>query len=914
MSKRGSVLSLVAVLCFLVGPAPVSGQWVKDGTPVCTMVGAQSVPKVISDQAGGVVIAWLDYRSGETYDIYVSRIDRQGNAVWSPSGIPVCTAPDDQTNIAMIPDGTGGAIIAWDDYRNGAYGNQDIFAQRVNGNGAMQWAANGVAICTAAGDQYGSSLISDGEGGAIISWNDGRSGNVDIYAQRISGAGEVRWATDGVGVCTQSGNQTGAQMVPDGSLGALIVWEDNRGSDGDIYAQRMDPNGHGLWTADGIPICTAVNNQYYPQMTDIYGGAILVWVDERDGFQDLYTQKMDTNGNLWWDYNGKLVCPGMSPKGGPAIVTDQAEGAIIAWVDYRAEDGNGETYAQRFDSFGNPRWDVYGELVFHTYGETIHRMISDGSGGAILTLDAYYDMQWSSDIYAQKIDANGKLQWGPRGVAVCAAHNVQLMPALVSDGDGGVIVAWEDDRSGVIGETDLYSQRLAAGGPWGRPEPSIVSCSDLPGDQGGWVRIGVRASTLDVAEEKDYPIAGYNVWRQIAPSGPDAAALSGGSASAAERSRLLALFASPEKLAGVELTKEQALALGFPGGEWESVAYQFATRNTIYSIAAPTRNDSTSAGKPWEIYIVTAHTSVAGVYVLSQPDTGYSVDNLAPGPTPAFAGQESADPAGLVLSWSANDAPDIARYEAYRGAADDFVPEPSNLIGSTDKLLVLDSGWARQYNFYYKLVAVDRHGNRSPASLLRPEDVKVGTLLQSFTSAYFAGAVTISWTLSEAGASMEFFVLRAETEGGAFNELVSPEISREGLSFTYVDTGCEPGTSYRYRVEVTDESARRLLFETGAIATPSMPLTLYQNRPNPFNPSTTIGFYLPVASSVTLDVYDSSGRLVSRLADSQQMTKGTHQVEWRGVDGRGHRVSSGVYFYRLTAGKETTSKKMVLVR
>jgi flagellar hook assembly protein FlgD len=95
---------------------------------------------------------------------------------------------------------------------------------------------------------------------------------------------------------------------------------------------------------------------------------------------------------------------------------------------------------------------------------------------------------------------------------------------------------------------------------------------------------------------------------------------------------------------------------------------------------------------------------------------------------------------------------------------------------------------------------------------------------------------------------------------------------------------------------------------------PAMPLTLHQNHPNPFNPSTTIGYYLPVDSPVTLEVYDSSGRLVARLLNAAKQAKGTHSVTWNGADAQGRGSSSGVYFYRLTSGKETISKKMVLLR
>jgi flagellar hook assembly protein FlgD len=111
------------------------------------------------------------------------------------------------------------------------------------------------------------------------------------------------------------------------------------------------------------------------------------------------------------------------------------------------------------------------------------------------------------------------------------------------------------------------------------------------------------------------------------------------------------------------------------------------------------------------------------------------------------------------------------------------------------------------------------------------------------------------------------------------------------------------------------ESGRKMvLLETGAISTQPVPMALYQNHPNPFNPSTEIRFYLPAEGEVTLDVYDVSGGMVARLIDRRTMTRGLHSVDWNGLDSRGKAVSSGVYFYRLESGKTEISRKMVLLR
>jgi hypothetical protein len=89
--------------------------------------------------------------------------------------------------------------------------------------------------------------------------------------------------------------------------------------------------------------------------------------------------------------------------------------------------------------------------------------------------------------------------------------------------------------------------------------------------------------------------------------------------------------------------------------------------------------------------------------------------------------------------------------------------------------------------------------------------------------------------------------------------------------------------------------------------------TLHEAYPNPFNPVTVISFDLPARARVRLSVYDVAGREVRVLAD-EILDAGTKRFVWDGRNARGEEVSSGVYFYRLTAGDRTATKKMVLIR
>jgi hypothetical protein len=99
------------------------------------------------------------------------------------------------------------------------------------------------------------------------------------------------------------------------------------------------------------------------------------------------------------------------------------------------------------------------------------------------------------------------------------------------------------------------------------------------------------------------------------------------------------------------------------------------------------------------------------------------------------------------------------------------------------------------------------------------------------------------------------------------------------------------------------------------LAAGSTPLSfeLAQNQPNPFSPLTRIDFAVPKKSNVSLAVFDVSGRMVRTLTDGAREA-GRYSINWDGRDARGDRVSAGVYFYRLTTGEETLTRKMTVLK
>jgi len=392
-------------------------------------------------------------------------LPHSASAAWPADpnvNVPLCTATGDQFYPTIVSDGAGGVIVTWMDYRNGNY---DIYAQRISATGAVQWLASGVALCTATGTQQYPTIVSDGAGGAIVTWYDYRNGtNYDIYVQRISADGTIQWTDDGVALCTAAGGQLNPTVVSDGAGGAIVTWFDYRsGGTSDIYAQRISAGGSVQWAANGVALCTAGGTQQYPTIvSDGAGGAIVTWFDPRSGTSntDIYAQRISATGVVQWLANGVALCTAAFRQDYPTIVSDGAGGAIVTWYDYRSGT-NYDIYIQRISADGTIQWTADGVALCAATGtQWVPTIVSDGAGGAIVT---WYDQRSGNwDIYAQRIAASSAVSWTADGVALCTATGEQSYPTIASDGAGGAIVTWYDYRSGT--SYDIYAQRIAAGG------------------------------------------------------------------------------------------------------------------------------------------------------------------------------------------------------------------------------------------------------------------------------------------------------------------------------------------------------------------------------------------------------------------------------------------------------------------
>lgn len=436
-----------------------------------------------------------------------------GQVLWQTNGVALSLADDYQGAPRLAPDGAGGVIAVWTDTRPTADG-ADIYAQRLDAAGTALWAANGIPVASAANNQTEPQAISDGAGGALVAWNDERGARIAVYAQRLDPAGKALWAGAGISVTAGASDFLLAQLVPDGSGGAFVIWEEDANPDRfdtNLFAQRISATGALQFTAP-VTITVAPGEQFDAVATaDGSGGCIVVWADLRDaGDQNLYAQRIAGNGAILWTAAGAAVSTDPALQGVGPIVADGQGGVFVSWYDLRSSGTLADAYLMRVTAAGARAWlNDLPVMASSALTERPTDLVADGSGGVILVAAASDPGNPAAgDVVAQRVDADAALLWGAQPVTVTLWAEQQDSAAATPDGHGGVYLAWRDRFNDLSG--DIMAQHLndLGAAQWAGHGVEIVT---LTGAQDNLRVIGDDAQGLIVAWQ-DY---------RSAPNHPD---------------------------------------------------------------------------------------------------------------------------------------------------------------------------------------------------------------------------------------------------------------------------------------------------------------------------------------------------------------------------------------------------------
>ncbi|MGA9554593.1 MAG: hypothetical protein WBR30_20270 [Candidatus Sulfotelmatobacter sp.] len=489
------------------GNFDASVQWVVNDVPggnstVGTVVaGLYTAPALVPNPAAVNIKAVATANSTEFAPAQATiRAIMAPTVVWNETNLSIPGGDDGEVFDSEIPPGIGVA----DDDNGGAYVvwehrfPVEILAQHLNASGQPTWTAGGIPVTNPwTGYQAMPRVVSDGAGGVIVVWLDGRAGSCDesfmvqceIYGQRLSSAGALLWGAAGIPVSTAANDDQGVSglaMVSDAAGGAIVAFSDSREGEGvTVYAQRMDASGNPVWPVNGVLFGQQPNANDTPQtaqvelISDASGGAIGAWYVTSNGASttiSLTAQRVSANGQLMWG-SGPVAVPGVSasdPNGTGTqtfgMTTDGSGGAIIvaSWQPQSATVP--VILAQRISSTGSIAWSQSGMAVSNSTNVGLNpAALADGSGGAFAAWQDCPNEGSNCNIAMQHLNASGQTTWGTNQVYISQEPNLQLAPTFQPNGTGGALVMWTDCRnypglSSCEANSDVYAQDVDASG------------------------------------------------------------------------------------------------------------------------------------------------------------------------------------------------------------------------------------------------------------------------------------------------------------------------------------------------------------------------------------------------------------------------------------------------------------------
>jgi hypothetical protein len=452
------------------------------GLSLARLSNKQQEPRLVNSETGVAIIIWMDSRNDPGnyfFDVYAQKVNAAGQKLWSEqNGIPVCVDISNQSAARLYPDGLGNVVCAWMDQRDGNENQTDnIYAQKINSNGSMAWATNGVIVCDAVGQQA-DPLIRAQAASSMIGWSDWRSGSLGLWYQKLDANGNRQLGTLGdTLVWGISGNSKEAIIVRNNNNKMFVFFQDEReGTVGQtVFVQVVDTSGQVLLQPNGVKICpnptfnTSRAQKYPDACSDGGSGMYVIWLDQRDSNPEnrIYAQRVSQTGARLWSDGGVSV----SPPGqyvtdlarSARIISDGSDGAIVLWSAQPSVSESSNIYATKLSSSGNLVWEIIPVTNVPSQDEGVSDVVPDGSGGVYISYIG--GNWWDLNVYGQHLNSTGTALWGS-GVLLCDDITNQVNCRVVGLGTSGAVFVWEDNRAG---DADIYAQKVNSVGQiaWG---------------------------------------------------------------------------------------------------------------------------------------------------------------------------------------------------------------------------------------------------------------------------------------------------------------------------------------------------------------------------------------------------------------------------------------------------------------
>ncbi len=941
----------------LIGP---NGQklWGETGLLVDDKNDRQEDPVIISTSDNCVVIAWVDFSDDLDGNIYAQKINAAGTKLWADGGVALCTAPKVQISLNIVPDNDGGAIVVWSDYRLSSIAD---YAQRVNSQGNVMWTANGVRIGVENANVGQNTFWEDGQNGAVIAFLAKNNNNItniyiahlsptgsfsygpmlltnftsstsqpgsvrlapsennsfvlaweqkttgdendyDIFIQKINSSGIKQWGDTGINITNNSSMQEKPRISASSNGNFFVVYEDQQYDNNinpDLFVQKFNSNGQAVWTSP-TSLCQVPYKQAQARIASMDdGGCVVIWEDERDlninNSIDVYAQRVNADGTVVWENNGKAISSLSGIQNGANVKISNNK-IFFIWADQ----------SQGSLSLTQQIVDMSNQLLYPANGHDIFEGLSaNASDAKIFSHNSYAYITWIDErfavlgkqIFVQKVAPNESLIFAENGIPITLDHSVKEEYNAMIDTDGNLIFFWLEN---IEGNFKPKAQKMSPNGVkiWG--DNGIL----LSEDALAITNIGIDLDQI----AGDY----YFYWNDTNTINPHTIIrgqkISGTSLAWGVNGKTIVNKAPiPDDFDPENISVKVA--------DLNKDFLAFYQKNDIYLIKLNSEGNPatgwTNAGLPFAV--VPDFEKNPQVLLVDQGALVVWEDNRLSNAEFDIYAQIFTNDGQILLQQ--NGVPVVSFPEAQ----DQFVAKWNGQL----TLAWRDYRDSNNDNYNIYLQRFNYQDNSLvPAWNTNGVGIAVRDSAQTYVDMELLGDKTVAvW--EDAYDDHNIYMGFAGPQGNIIMDSVrlvnhikkqtEPKIAKIDDYYAYV-TWIDYISSGKEDIKGIYMQKVRAIHNS--IDTPdisSSQLKVSQNYPNPFNPTTMISFNLKAKDRVKVDIFNVKGQKVKSLLNDVR-DQGIHTLVWNGKDTDNNDVASGVYYYKVSSGSDTITKKMLLIK
>ncbi|MCD4772314.1 MAG: T9SS type A sorting domain-containing protein [Bacteroidales bacterium] len=494
MKKR--IFTYLMFTCF---PFLLFAQWTDNSmlnTKIMDTIGQQVLPKVVVNANNGEsYISWFSEFEGFQYDVYMQRLDVNGNKLWAEDGLLISNHPTMTwvTDYDLVIDNDGCAILVTQDERTGS---SNVYAYRISPDGEFLWGDDGIALTNDTDFNPSPRATVTQNGNIVFVWEscpEDTTQLVKIHLQKLSTEGQFLW-DDNVIIS----NNTMDLMLPyfhtliqseDNST--IIVWietifNDTTGLPGDWpnmhpYAQKIDSDGNFVWqnkvaidTLDNMPL-----KPFFPSIvSDDNGGFFIGWMAFPAGqHYTSYVQYVNSEGVAQWTPNGVNVSDSTQYEHAHPKLTylPQNNELFVFWNEWRQYSETNvqcAIFGQKFSSSSERLWTDEGKMFdgWYSWFDTLTH-ITGISPATDNDFTVFFENEyWESspdtvevtNIHAMRINHEGDFVWDNEKPIVSSANSTKGYMDFSGLFYNQWIAVWADNRNDpqFEAETGIYAQNI----------------------------------------------------------------------------------------------------------------------------------------------------------------------------------------------------------------------------------------------------------------------------------------------------------------------------------------------------------------------------------------------------------------------------------------------------------------------